>query len=78
MLYSPRKQATCIYRLDLSTKAWINTGTIVDTRATARADVLWDTQAKLYLGTSGVRTIQIGNDKQLPFALYADDIQARI
>jgi hypothetical protein len=24
------------------------------------------------LGMSGIRTIQIGNDKQLPFALYAD------
>jgi hypothetical protein len=30
------------------------------------------------LGTSGIRTIQVGNDKQLPFALYADNIQARI
>jgi len=30
------------------------------------------------LGTSGVRTVQIGNDKQLPFALYADNIVARI
>jgi len=30
------------------------------------------------LGTSGIRTIQIGNDKQLPFALYADNILARI
>jgi len=30
------------------------------------------------LGTSGIRTIQIGNDKQLPFALYADNIVARI
>jgi len=30
------------------------------------------------LGTSGIRTIEIGNDKQLPFALYADNIQARI
>jgi len=30
------------------------------------------------LGTSGIRTIQIGNDKQLPFALYGDNIVARI
>ena len=30
------------------------------------------------LGTSGVRTVQIGNDKQLPFALYADNLEARI
>jgi phage gp37-like protein len=30
------------------------------------------------LGMSGIRTIQIGNDKQLPFALYTDNIQAHI
>jgi hypothetical protein len=30
------------------------------------------------LGTVGLRTIQIGNDKQLPFALYADNIEARL
>jgi hypothetical protein len=30
------------------------------------------------LGTAGTRTIQIGNDKQLPFALFADEIDARI
>jgi hypothetical protein len=30
------------------------------------------------LGTAGIRTIQVGNDKQLPFALYADNIEARI
>ena len=28
------------------------------------------------LGTSGIRTIQIGNDKQLPFALYGANILA--
>jgi hypothetical protein len=30
------------------------------------------------LGTAGLRTIQIGNDKQSPFALYADNIEARL
>ena len=30
------------------------------------------------LGTVGLRTIQIGNDKQLPFGLYADNIEARL
>jgi hypothetical protein len=30
------------------------------------------------LGTAGIRTIQVGNDKQLPFTLYADNIDARI
>jgi hypothetical protein len=30
------------------------------------------------LGTSGIRVVQVGNDKQLPFALYADNIEARI
>lgn len=30
------------------------------------------------LGTAGVRTIQVGNDKQLPFALYTDNLRARI
>jgi hypothetical protein len=28
------------------------------------------------LGTSGFRTLQIDNDKQLPFSLYADNIEA--
>ncbi len=30
------------------------------------------------LGTSGIRTIQVGNDKQLPFNLYVDNVQARL
>jgi hypothetical protein len=28
------------------------------------------------LSTSGIRTLQIGNDKQLPLAPYADNIEA--
>jgi hypothetical protein len=28
------------------------------------------------LGPSGIRTLQIGDDKQLPFSLYADNIEA--
>jgi Bacterial Ig domain/Fibronectin type III domain len=30
------------------------------------------------LGTTGIRTIEIGNDKQLPFSLFADNIEARL
>jgi hypothetical protein len=38
---------------------------------------IWHT-ATASLGTSGISTIQIGNDKQLPFTLYADNIDARL
>ena len=30
------------------------------------------------LGIAGIRTIQVGNDKQLPFALFADNIEGRL
>jgi hypothetical protein len=30
------------------------------------------------IGTAGIRTLQVGNDKQLPFALFVDNIEARI
>ncbi|HYT11040.1 MAG TPA: DNRLRE domain-containing protein, partial [Mycobacteriales bacterium] len=48
LLYDSARHATYIYRLDLSTQTWVNTGTVVDTRPTARGDALWDGQ-KLYV-----------------------------
>jgi hypothetical protein len=41
-LYDPGVHATCIYRLDAATQTWVTTGTVVDTRPTARGDALWD------------------------------------
>jgi hypothetical protein len=48
LLYDPGTHATCIHRLDPSSQTWVNTGTVVDTRPTARGDALWDGQ-KLYV-----------------------------
>src|SRR2546423_9873842 len=48
LLYNSQAHATRIYRLDLSTQTWVDTGTTVDTRPTARGDALWDGQ-KLYI-----------------------------
>ena len=39
-----------IFRLDVSTQAWINTGVPLDTRADTHADVLWD-GTKLYVAS---------------------------
>ena len=48
LLYDPGVHATCIYRLDMATQTWVNTGTVVDNRPTARGDALWDGN-KLYV-----------------------------
>src|SRR3954449_2544601 len=48
VLYSPVAGATRVHRLEPSTQSWVDTGTTVDTRANARADVLWD-GSKLYV-----------------------------
>jgi hypothetical protein len=55
LLYSPGAHATNIHRLDLSAQTWIDTGTVVDTRPTARGDALWDGN-KLYV-VSGTTVI---------------------
>lgn len=41
-----------IYRLNLATQTWIDTGTSVDSRSSSRADVLWDeANRKLYVSS---------------------------
>lgn len=39
-----------IFRLDAATQDWLDTGTVVDTRTTARVDVLWD-GSRLYVAS---------------------------
>jgi hypothetical protein len=39
-----------IYRLDLTTQTWIDTGTLLDDRPSSKADTLWDGQ-KLYVAS---------------------------
>ncbi|MBI3978111.1 MAG: hypothetical protein HY331_07995 [Chloroflexi bacterium] len=41
-LYSAAAAAYTVHWLDLSTQTWVDTGTVVDARATAHMDVLWD------------------------------------
>jgi hypothetical protein len=45
-----------IYRLDLATQAWIDTGTPLDVRSGSKADTLWDEQ-KLYVASHVFSTI---------------------
>ena len=41
-----------IYRLNLGTQSWVDTGTVVDTRDTSHADYLWDeTSQTLYVAS---------------------------
>lgn len=42
VLYSVGGQAYRIFEFDVSTQAWTDTGTTVDTRPTSKADALWD------------------------------------
>ena len=42
VFYSATGHATTIHRLDAATERWVDTGTVVDARPTARADVLRD------------------------------------
>lgn len=60
LLYSPVEHATVIERLDASTQTWVDTGTVVDSRRTARADVLWDGQ-KLYVGSGTTVVSEFGS-----------------
>jgi len=48
LLYRPSVHATRIHRLDKATQTWVDAGTTVDARPTARADALWD-GSKLYV-----------------------------
>ncbi len=48
LLYRPSVHATRIHRLDKATQKWLDAGTTVDARPTARADALWD-GSKLYV-----------------------------
>jgi hypothetical protein len=41
-MFRPTRDAYTINRFDPATQAWIDTGTIIDDRNVARADVLWD------------------------------------
>jgi hypothetical protein len=43
-LYNHAAQAYHIYRLDLASQNWIDTGTVLDDRNSSKADTLWDGQ----------------------------------
>lgn len=50
LMWSPAAHATTIHRLDAATQAWQETPTVVDARASARGDALWDAPSgKLYV-----------------------------
>lgn len=50
LLWSASANATKIHKLDDATQAWQETPTVVDTRASARGDALWDAKdGKLYV-----------------------------
>jgi hypothetical protein len=62
-LWSNLGNAYHIYRLDLETQSWIDTGTELDDRKETKADVLWDeTDQKLYV----VSHIWSGNGSSVP------------
>jgi len=44
-LWSSAGNAYHIYRLDLATQDWVDTGTAIDDRSDSRADTLWDGQS---------------------------------
>src|SRR5258707_7648023 len=43
-LYNPTIKGYRIYRFDLPTQSWSDTGTLLDSRSASRADPLWDGQ----------------------------------
>jgi hypothetical protein len=50
VMFNPTLHGTDIYKLDLATQRWTDTGTPVDDRATTKGDALWDqTSGKLYI-----------------------------
>jgi hypothetical protein len=66
-LFSPSAGHYRIHRFDSGSQAWTDTGTTLDTRASSKADVLWDDAGqKLYVAshlftTSGSSTSTAGN-----------------
>ncbi len=57
-LYNPDVQDYHIYRLNLTTQTWVDTGTLLDNRGGTRADTLWDGQhlyvaSHMYTSSSG-------------------------
>ncbi len=60
VMWDEPSQDNLIFRLDQSSHAWVNTGTVVDSRSGTRADVLWD-GTRLYVASHGYRnTSQVG------------------
>ncbi len=51
-LFSPSSQSFTIHRLDWTTQSWTDTGVLVDERAKAKVDALWD-GGKLYVAAAG-------------------------
>jgi hypothetical protein len=50
VMFNPSLHETDIYKLDLATQKWTDTGTPVDDRPAAKSDVLWDqASGKLYI-----------------------------
>src|SRR3954452_7795673 len=60
LMYSTAAQTTTIHRLDEATQTWIDTGTTVDPRPSARADALWDGH-KLYVVSGTTVVSEWGN-----------------
>jgi hypothetical protein len=53
-LFSPAANSYHIYRLNLSTQTWVDTGTAIDDRPSTKGDALWDTATqKLYVVSHG-------------------------
>jgi putative cell wall-binding protein len=66
-LFSVAHSATDIYRLDLATQTWVDTGVAVDPRNNSHADYLWDEASqKLYVAsahpTSDLRVYRLSYD----------------
>lgn len=45
-LYNPETQRHHIYRFDLETYEWFDTGTALDARPSSRSDILWDAETQ--------------------------------
>ncbi len=56
VMSTPDASETHIFRLDLSTQVWQDTGTVVDDRPASRADVVWD-------GSRAVIAASVDSDK---------------
>jgi hypothetical protein len=89
VLYSTPAHATTIQRLSLAThlalNSWahFNIHAVVASSGASTVQVTMDGVSTYRTtpasrGTAGIRTLQVGNDKQLPFALLVDNIEARI